>query len=152
MNYDGGEGKIATLIKLLSDYSDTNVKQGDWGELSKGRSSANVILVKDRASEGVMNTMGGGKQWTHYTRIELYHLLKQNTYETTYTDHIADVETLVNKIEQYRHLNDSDIVVDADVITVTEPQRRWENDNGPYFIATNIIVEWIEMEDISYLD
>lgn len=152
MNYDGGEAQIATVIELLSDYSSTNVKQGDWSLLSKGRSTANVILVKDRPSEGVMNTMGGGKQWTHYTRVELYHLLKQNTYETTYTNHLAAVETLVNKIEQYRHLNDSDIVVDADVITVTEPQRRWENDNGPYFIATNIIVEWIEMEDISYLD
>ena len=152
MNYDAGEAAISTLIQALSGYSSTNVKRGDWSALNSGKSENNVVIVQHLPSVGAMNTMGGGKQYDHKTRVELYRLLKQNTYGSTYTDHMAAVETVVNQLEKYRHLNDSTICTDADIIEISEPKRKWLNDNGPHFIATDIIVAWTEWIDITYSD
>ena len=152
MNYDAGEAAISTLIQALTGYSSTNVRRGDWSNLNKGNSENNVVIIQHQPSTGIMNTMGGGKQYTHYTRIELYRLINANTYGTAYTGHLAEVETVVNQLEKYRHLNDSTVCTDADIVEVSEPQRKWMNDGGPYFIATDIIVAWEEWFDITYSD
>lgn len=152
MNYDAGEAAIETIIQGLGDYDSDNVARGDWTLLNAPKAANSAILVQHQPSVGEMYGMGGAKQYTHYTRIELYRLLKANPIETTYTDHIAAVETLVNQLEKYRHLNDSTVCTDADVISISEPKRKWLNDGGPYYIATDIVVEWIENIDITYSD
>jgi hypothetical protein len=152
MNYDAGEAAIEAVIQGLGDYDSSNVARGDWSLLNAPKAVNSAILVQDQPSVGEMYGMGGAKQYTHYTRVELYRLLKANPVETTYTDHLAAVETMVNQLEKYRHLNDSTVCTDADVISISEPKRKWLNDGGPIYIATDIVVEWIENIDITYSD
>ncbi len=118
MSYITCEDALAAIIQALTGYSATNVGQGDYKVLGKGKVKAVVL------QPGAYSSNMAGQQWKRNAwniNIELY-VMWQETQDIASTDVKEVRQALINHLDQYPTLNSNAGTVRAMVVEGREPE------------------------------
>lgn len=148
MSYPSGEALILTALRDHANYTANNSSRGNWQILNSGRSAYYAVLRMGVASNEQHGMSSALTVWR--TQIMLYRSYKDDG--TTATNLQADVQTVLEHMEQYAQLNDSnDTVVDAQIVGISEMQQTQMFENGPVYLMTIIDMDWQEVRNITYI-
>ena len=141
MGYIDGENLIATTIKAHANFSATNVAQGKWTFLNKGKSNRQVILKPggteiERISKNVYVAR-------HITIAEVWKSYKNDG--TTAVALYGYVGNVVTQIEDNPKLGDTEgIIQNASAQVVSEAEEMWLSGGGPAWLRQNVNILWHE--------
>lgn len=150
-SYRDGEGQIYTLLLGVAGFSVRNVSRGNWLIRNSGESSHYAILKPGRHTRSMI---------TPITRLDVFQTVIQvwQQYQEHGTSLLA-LESLVDlviaRVDRYRKLQDTgNTINDSNIVEVRETieVRNSQQDVGPAWLYTELILEWREETEISFAE
>lgn len=148
MSYSSGEALILTALRAHANYDSDNTSRGNWRVLNSGKAEYYAVLRMGPTTNAPNSMASALTTWT--TQIMLYRRYLDDG--TTATNLQADVQTVIEHLEQYATLSDTNnTVVDAQITAVSEMQEISMFENGPVYLLSIIDMIWQEERQITYI-
>ncbi len=150
MSYRTGEQAIATLLEGVTGFSPLIITRSKWGILNTGKSDHYAILKPGPASSKWTSLRVEETTWG--TTIQVWQRFRKDGSDVDALEDYANAIT--GRIEQYPHLGlggDSAVVLSC-VNKVSEILEMWAKAGGPQWIRMDLLVEWKEWTQYTFLE
>ena len=148
MAYTDGEGAILTRIRAHSDFSTSNTDANDWKILDSGNSAFYAILKPNEEPNDVEYYAFGSYVIRWQTVVEIWQRYKDDG--TTAASLFGNVQKIIAQMQPYKTLGLAN-VQNAEVVSVTAPSFRWDQDGGPAWMVQEVNIEWHEQSEITFV-
>lgn len=150
MSYADGEAKLLTVVSSTFGFSAQTVSRGDWKLLNKGRAARYAIIKPGDCTREWISF--SAYRATNRAIIQVWERYKDDGTSLTTLEGFTDL--FEQNIMASRRLGDTtkQTVLDANIVEVREVQEMWTKGGGPQWLRQDVVVEWIEIEQITFSD
>lgn len=149
--YTDGEALILTTLQTVTGFTNTttqiNTSRGNWSYLNSGNSDHyGIIKAGDFGREQAAMSANLS---TFKTVIQVWQ--KYVDDGTTYTNLQTHVKNIINAFDAKRKAGDTTgTIIDVFVSGGREVVERWNQSGGLSWLSQDIIIEWQEIDNVTY--
>ncbi len=149
MTYKAGESLILNRVQNLTSFSTENCSQGNWKILNSGKSDHYAILRPGPFERLPITITSIQSNWT--TVVEVWQRYQSDS--ETLTDLQALITEVIDEIDEYRLLADTEKVVqDAVVRSAGDVLEVGPTDGAPQWLKWELIIDWKEEAEVTYAE
>lgn len=148
MSYQAGEQLILDTLRVLPEYTAENSARVNWLLLNTGKGGFYAILKPGESTEEIMGLGHGSVHISQQTIIEVWRLY-QGVADAVSLE--SEVETIKAHFRTYPHIGGgaSSLYLDARVAGSSPMALKWLSEGGARWVEQDIIISWLEQQNIT---
>ena len=149
MTYIAGEALVLIQLQAVAGFNDKNTSRGKWGILNSGLND-HYGIVKPGAFTREQAAMSANIT-TYQTIIQVWQRYKDDG--ETLTDLESNVDLIIARFDQYRKLADTtNTLLDATLTNGGQVEEMWNQAGGLSWLKQELIITWLEYDQVTYAE